>query len=167
MTNVKHEYTCGDAEPATDEETAQTARLRARIASRVAEAPDAPLLASALRRLQEADGISSDAMAALLQTDASGMDRLALCQLPRADRFAEDTAKIARYCGCEASALLSLLRRVDVLATFSEPIPDSNSETAPARGRQAGWWGSSSALVAARDTDDEDAVEPEADATDA
>ena len=137
----------------------QTARLRARLASRVAEAPGAPLLAAALRKLQEAEGISPTAMAARLQTDAAGMDRLALCQMPRADQFAEDTTKIADYCGCAVSALLPFLRRADVLATFAEPAPAlaPSAETAPAGNRQmgqTGWWGVG-ALVAARDADDE------------
>ncbi len=136
--------------------TEAAARLRGRLAAALAETPCPDFLSAALSRLQDADGIGPGQMAARLGTDEEGLNRLALCRPPRDEHFAEDVAKIAEYCGGKTSALLSLLRRAQVLATFAEPVLAPEPLTVPrtaARGERFGWLGSS-ALVAARDAND-------------
>ena len=132
----------------------ESARLRARLAAALAEAEGSDVLSAALRRLQDAEGIDAAQMAARLRTTTDGLSRLALCRPPRDTHFTQDVSQIADYCGCDAPALLSLLRRAQVLAAFAEPAPALGVMSAA--NERLGWLSSSAALVAARDAEAEE-----------
>ena len=139
-------------EPVSDE-VAQAVRVRARLVDALSKEANTPLLAPMLKRLQQGSGLSPAQMASRLGTTLSGLDRLALCRIPRDDRFFLEAEIIARYCDCDLTALVSLLRSVQVLATFAQPVTSSATSPSAARHERFGWQ-ASGALVAARDADE-------------
>ncbi|MGC4043415.1 MAG: hypothetical protein QM758_06390 [Armatimonas sp.] len=125
------------------------ARVRARLASALSYETDSPTLAPALKRLQQANAITPLEQAIQIGTTLVGLDRLALCKLPREEQFVQDSEVIAEYCGCEPDALLSLLRTIQVLDTFAQ----TTASTSPSLSERPAWQ-SGGILIAARDAND-------------
>lgn len=145
----------------TDEEAQRLRRVRERAAVYIAQSEEArgqtaptEFLAAPLQRWQRAQGLSRAAFAETLGGDAEGLDRLALCRPPRPERFAEDAAAVAAHCGLNPDRLLSLLRKMQVMAGFSAAGEASALPVAPVASRRAGFFSGDGLLVAARDRDD-------------
>lgn len=96
-------------EPAND-------ALRRRAAAAAASRPR--FLAAALARFRAAEALDEADLARWLGIAPAQLPRLALCTLPRPDRFRADVEAIAGRFGIEPARLANLLREVDALAAL-------------------------------------------------
>ncbi|HZO91995.1 MAG TPA: hypothetical protein VFB38_27000 [Chthonomonadaceae bacterium] len=96
---------------------AQARRFRAQLVRRAIET-DAPLLAAILDRYSRAEGMDWAALAQSLDCTVDSLNRVALCRLPRPDRFVEDVRDIAGDYA-DPDRLAPLLRRLQVLDAFA------------------------------------------------
>jgi hypothetical protein len=94
-----------------------------------------------LVRFRYAEGLTDDALAAELGTDARGLALLAVCCTPRPASFAQDVAAAAAVAKADPAALANLLRQEQGLAAWSS---DGTANAAPS---ETGW------LLAAHDAD--------------
>src|SRR5258708_7434117 len=93
-------------------------RFQQRFVQRAIET-DAPLLAVALHRYIEAEGLTWDQLAADLGCTKADLDAVAMCRPPRRDHFSADVTAIADQF-IEVMRLLPLLRRLQVLEAFRQ-----------------------------------------------
>lgn len=127
----------------------ETVRLQERFIQRARE-QDGPLLARALQRYADAEGLSWADLAERLSCTEEALNRIALCLPPRPERFVADVEAIAEG-RVAIEPLLVLLRRLQVLKAFAEAAEQDSpagSETAM--------------LLAARDREAEE-IEPDED----
>lgn len=85
----------------------------AHLAARVATDP--LFMAYALAQLQRERGLTDGLLALTLDMDPERLPYLRLCRVPRADRWAEDVAQIARSAGCDTDRLAEALRAAEGL----------------------------------------------------
>jgi hypothetical protein len=120
----------------------EAARLQERLVHRARE-QDGPLLARALQRYAEAEGLSWQELAQSLGCTEEALNQVALCLPPRPEWFVADVEAIAgEYVRVEP--LLALLRRLQVLNAFAEEA----EQAGPSAGETA-------LLMAARDREAE------------
>jgi hypothetical protein len=80
---------------------------------------DAPLLAVALHRYIEAEGLTWEQLARELGCTTDDLDAVAMCRPPRREYFSNDVRSIAdRF--VDPKRLLPLLRRLQVLEAFGQ-----------------------------------------------
>jgi hypothetical protein len=107
------------------------------MAQRLASEPG--FIAYLLATYAHAEGMNWQELAEELGLDTDGFSRLAVCTVPREDRFREDVERIAQYVGASPRVLLAILRHAESLIAFQASQDQSHSQ-----------W-----LIAARDHDDE------------
>lgn len=75
-----------------------------------ARAAGVEMVGDALDRYARINGVDRPQLAALLGCDEGGLERMALCTLPRSDHFEQDVEAIAGVGSASAAALGPLLR---------------------------------------------------------
>lgn len=76
---------------------------------------DPAYLGWVLARFQEAEGVSSAALAVRLRADPVSLRDLALCLRPRQEAFAADVRAIAERFAVDDTSLAMLIRHIEVL----------------------------------------------------
>ena len=82
-----------------------------------------------LVRHRDAEGLTDDALAILIGTNARGLALLALCETPRSKSFADDLRAITQSIGVNPTALANLLRQEQGFAEWASGSSGSATQT--------------------------------------
>lgn len=74
------------------------------------------------------EGITRAELVALLGCSLDSLNWMSLCRRPAADRFADDVATISRRFHVDASKLVYIVRRVDVVGALRQPTISREDE---------------------------------------
>jgi hypothetical protein len=104
------------------------------LAARVATDPD--FLAFALHLYKESERLDREGLAAALGCPAEALVPLALCRMPRPERFGADVAAIALRFGLDAVLLAALVRRAQGVSAMRAKSAGETGGLMAARDRQ-------------------------------